>query len=175
MARTVADSADPPPPIASGVSTEGKGTTEGALTHLSAEDFVALHTLIHLYPHFIDKSMYREVQRLQNAPSMGIGHGQIVYPDGTPRTRHTGSNIRIVSDRPGRAFAYINYTLLHQPFGHPLHIGITGTWGYRFEQVDGIWYVAERRDGGARLWGDLTLHLNPVPPEAVPKKPAVQP
>jgi len=174
MANTVTDAAGPRP-AAPGVSTGGTGTAEGALTHLSAEDFVAIHTLIHLYPHFIDKSMYREVQRLQNAPSMGIGHGQIVYQDGTPRTRHTGSNIRIVSDGPGRAFAYVAYTLLHQPFDHPLHIGITGIWGYRLERVDGVWYVTERRDGGPRLWGDLTLHLNPVPPDGVPAKPTVSP
>ena len=147
---------------------DDKGTTEGAMKYLSAEDIVAIHTLIHLYPHFIDKSFYREVQRLQNAPSMGIGHGQVVYPDGTPRTRHTGSNIRILSDGPGRAFTYVYYTLLHQPPGRPLHIGITGTWGYRVERIDGIWHVVERRDGGARLWGDLTAHLNPVPPQGVP-------
>ena len=151
-----------------GPNGETRGTTEGALTHLTAEDYVALHTLIHLYPHYIDRSQYREVQRVQNAPSMAIGHGQIVYPDGTPRTRHTASNIRIFADRPGRAFGYIAYTLPHQPFGAPLHIGITGTWGYWFEKRDGVWYVTEREDGGARLWGDLSKHLNPLPADNIP-------
>ena len=146
--------------------TEGRGNTEGALTHLSAEDYVALHTLIHLYPHFIDKSMYREVSRVINGPE--ANHRQIVYQDGTPRTRHTASNIRITADGPDSAFAYVYYTLPHQPDGHPLFIGITGSWSYRFAKIEGVWFVADRGGGGARLWGDLVTHLNPVSTEAAP-------
>ena len=149
------------------MAIQGRGGTEEALGRLSADDYVALHTLIHLYPHFIDKAMYREVTRVINGPE--ANHRQIDYRDGTPRTRHTASNIRITTDGPDRAFAYVYYTLPHQPEGRPFKIGITGTWSWRFEKINGVWFIAGGgAGGGAHLWGDLSTHLDPVSTEAKP-------
>ncbi|HXA13282.1 MAG TPA: nuclear transport factor 2 family protein [Mycobacterium sp.] len=85
----------------------------------------------------------------------------IVYPDGTPRTRHVVTNPIIeVDDAAGTATCRSYYTVLQQTDGFPLQVIVTGRYHDRFERVDGRWRFAYRDYSLIDAAGDVSHHLS---------------
>lgn len=85
----------------------------------------------------------------------------IVYPDGTPRTKHVVTNPIIeVGDDAGTATCRSYYTVLQQTDGFPLQVIVAGRYHDRFEQVDGRWRFAYRDYSLIDAVGDVSHHLS---------------
>jgi SnoaL-like domain len=83
----------------------------------------------------------------------------VLYPDGTPRTRHLTTNVRIdVDEAAGTATAHSYWTALQAAPGLALQPIASGHYDDRFERSDGAWRFVERRPHVA-LAGDLSRHL----------------
>jgi 3-phenylpropionate/cinnamic acid dioxygenase small subunit len=83
-----------------------------------------------------------------------------LYDDGTPRTKHVTTNVRIeVDDDAGRASGRAYFVVLQEVAGTRQLVPIcAGRYEDEFEQVDSTWRFARRhiiRD----LDGDLSNHL----------------
>jgi SnoaL-like domain len=100
-----------------------------------------------------------------------FGDGIILYPDGTPRTRHLVTNTIIDVDEEGggggggRATAHSYNTTLQQVPGRSIEIIATARYEDTFEQVDGAWRFCDRVirhssvDGVHRDFiGDMSRH-----------------
>jgi 3-phenylpropionate/cinnamic acid dioxygenase small subunit len=83
----------------------------------------------------------------------------IVYPDGTPRTKHVITNpiIDVVADT---ATCRSYYTVLQQTDDFPLQAIVAGRYEDRFERVDGRWRFSYRDYTMMDQIGDLTHHLS---------------
>lgn len=84
----------------------------------------------------------------------------ILYPCGTPRTRHLISNpiIEVAADGE-QASARSCYTVLQATDTLPLQVIISGRYVDRFARVDGVWCFVERDYRQMDLVGDLSHHL----------------
>ena len=83
----------------------------------------------------------------------------IVYDDGTPRTRHLITNIRIqVDEAADTAVSRSYFTALQALPDLPLQPIASGRYHDRFERRDGQWRFAERRVR-VDLTGDVSRHL----------------
>lgn len=83
----------------------------------------------------------------------------VLYPDGTPRTKHVITNATIEADDPaGTATSRSYFTVLQQTERVPLQIVVAGRYHDRFERVDGVWRFADRLIYGDLL-GTLTDHV----------------
>lgn len=90
----------------------------------------------------------------------------ILYPCGTPRTKHLISNPIIELDEQAMtARCRSTYTVLQSPPPTlPLQIIATGRYDDRFERVDGQWRFSFRDYRLLDYTGDLSQHLKlPVP------------
>src|SRR5690242_14478071 len=84
----------------------------------------------------------------------------IVYPDGTPRTKHVITNAIVdVDETAGTAVARSYYTVLQQCDDFPLQPVIAGRYYDEFERVDGTWRWHFRDYSLIDLIGDLSHHL----------------
>jgi len=82
----------------------------------------------------------------------------IIYPDGTPRTRHVVSNVDIHVDEDNDVATSQSYiTLLQQTDDFPLQVILSGTYCDDFERVDGQWRFA-RRIIKQPFFGDISAH-----------------
>jgi 3-phenylpropionate/cinnamic acid dioxygenase small subunit len=82
----------------------------------------------------------------------------IVYPDGTPRTKHVVTNPIIeIGDSTATCRSY--YTVLQQTDDFPLQVIVSGRYHDRFERVDGRWRFSYRDYSMMDLVGDLSRHL----------------
>jgi 3-phenylpropionate/cinnamic acid dioxygenase small subunit len=83
----------------------------------------------------------------------------IVYPDGTPRTKHVITNpiIDVVADT---ATCRSYYTVLQQTDDFPLQVIVAGRYDDRFERVDGRWRFNYRDYTMMDQIGDLSHHLS---------------
>lgn len=81
----------------------------------------------------------------------------IIHPDGTPRTRHVTTNVRIA---PGEdtASAHSYFTVFQAAEDFPLQPIAAGHYDDRFVRRGGEWLFAERTPV-LQLTGDLTRHL----------------
>jgi 3-phenylpropionate/cinnamic acid dioxygenase small subunit len=85
----------------------------------------------------------------------------IVYADGTPRTRHLTTNLRIdVDEAAGTATAHAYWTALQAVEDFPLQLIASGHYDDRFARRNGQWRFTERRPS-VDLAGDLSHHLRP--------------
>jgi hypothetical protein len=83
----------------------------------------------------------------------------IIYPDGTPRTKHTLSNITIDVDEPaGEARARSYVTVYQQTPDLPLQPIYSGEYHDEFRLRDGTWQFSKREVRNSLL-GDMTAHL----------------
>ena len=82
----------------------------------------------------------------------------IVYPDGTPRTKHVITNPIIEAGPDGTARCRSYYTVLQKAGDAPLRPIITGRYQDEFEKVDGEWRFSRRHMGIDQI-GDVSLHL----------------
>jgi hypothetical protein len=82
----------------------------------------------------------------------------ILHEDGTPRTKHVTTNLRIeVDEAAGRAACRSYFTVL-QGLDGSLQPIVAGRYHDAFERVDGTWRFAERRIH-VDLVGDVARHL----------------
>jgi 3-phenylpropionate/cinnamic acid dioxygenase small subunit len=81
------------------------------------------------------------------------------YEDGTPRTRHLTTNLRVeVDEAAGSARARSYFTVLQGLPDFPLQPIVAGRYEDRFERAPGGWRFAERRMF-VELVGDVSRHL----------------
>jgi 3-phenylpropionate/cinnamic acid dioxygenase small subunit len=92
---------------------------------------------------------------------LGIWKSLIVlYPDGTPRTKHVVSNPIIqVDGDAGTAHCRSYYTVLQQTDEFPLQTIVTGRYHDRFECVEGKWRFSYRNLTLIDMVGDVSHHL----------------
>jgi 3-phenylpropionate/cinnamic acid dioxygenase small subunit len=83
----------------------------------------------------------------------------IVYPDGTPRTKHVVTN-PIIDVNADTASCRSYYTVLQQTDDFPLQVIVTGRYDDRFERVDGAWRFSYRDYTLIDQTGDLSHHLS---------------
>jgi 3-phenylpropionate/cinnamic acid dioxygenase small subunit len=85
----------------------------------------------------------------------------IVYPDGTPRTKHVITNPIIdIDDEAGTAACRSYYTVLQQTDDFPLQVIVMGRYHDRFERSDGRWRFSYRDYSMMDRVGDLSHHLS---------------
>ncbi len=83
----------------------------------------------------------------------------ILYEDGTPRTKHVTTNLRIEpGDDEGTASARSYFSVLQGVPDAPLQTIVSGRYHDRFERTPAGWRFAERRVF-MDLVGDLSQHL----------------
>jgi 3-phenylpropionate/cinnamic acid dioxygenase small subunit len=89
----------------------------------------------------------------------------ILYPDGTPRTKHVVTNPIIeVDEGASTATARSYYTVFQQADGLPLQPIIAGRYHDWFERVEGVWRWSFRDYSLVDLVGNMTRHgTQPVP------------
>jgi len=81
------------------------------------------------------------------------------YEDGTPRTKHLTTNVRVELDEArGEATARSAFTVFQALPGFPLQPIVAGRYEDRFAREDGRWAFRERRMV-VELVGDLSRHL----------------
>ena len=132
-----------------------------ALVHRYAEllDGGDLDGVAALFEHASWGSSTRE-ERLTGAEAVRRGYGGvIVYPDGTPRTKHVITNLVVDIDGDGATAAAGSYfTVMQATDDFPLQAIIAGRYRDRFAKVEGVWRFSERIIH-PELYGDLSHHL----------------
>lgn len=84
----------------------------------------------------------------------------VLYPDGTPRTKHVVTNPIIeVDEQEGTARCRSYYTVLQQTDGFPLQPIVTGRYHDRFQRVDCRWRFSFRDYTLIDMMGDVSHHL----------------
>lgn len=141
---------------------------------MTGEDYFHIQNLIHSYPMLLDRGDFDGVGRLfqharvysggvlmadRSAEQMAAAFRNwvIVYPDGTPRTRHYIANLIITPERPDRAVVSSYVMVFQQTDAVPLQPVIGGDYRDTVEKVDGAWRFVERIMGND-LIGNLTGH-----------------
>ena len=82
-----------------------------------------------------------------------------VYEDGTPRTRHTTTNIDLVLDETaGAAKSQCYVTVFQQTSEFPLQVIFSGHYFDDFERADGVWRFKKRLIR-YQLVGDMSAHV----------------
>ena len=141
----------------------------------SADDAVAITNELYRYAELIDAGRFDDVGRLMEHCAFFYGEQRdpgpagaaaiaesyrsavVVYPDGTPRTRHVTTNPVIEIDGDvGRVRS--TYTVLQQAPDSPMQPVISGRYHDTLERIDGRWRFTERCFL-VDLVGDLSRHL----------------
>lgn len=87
----------------------------------------------------------------------------IIYPCGTPRTKHVISNPLIeVDETAGKATARSYYTVYQQTAALPLQVIACGRYHDQFECLDGVWVFTYRDYSLLDLVGDMSAHLRSI-------------
>ena len=83
-----------------------------------------------------------------------------LYPDdGTPKTKHVTTNVRLaIDDDAGTAESDAYYTVTQATEALPLQIIITGRYHDTFHRIDGEWWF-DTRTMFVDQMGDLSHHL----------------
>lgn len=82
-----------------------------------------------------------------------------LYADGTPKTRHFTSNVRVeVDEGAGTAQSTANYLVTQATPDLPLQVIVTGHYHDSFHRVDGDWWFHTRTMFVDQL-GDTSHHL----------------
>ena len=83
----------------------------------------------------------------------------ITYDDGTPRTRHTVTNVVVTIDEErASATGRSSYTVFQQVEGRPVETIAIGRYADTFHRIEGEWWF-ESRVMAMDLRGDLSRHL----------------
>lgn len=139
---------------------------------------LAIHNLLHRYAEAIDAGRLEEAAALfQHARINAGGNGTldsagllalwrrllILYPCGTPRTRHLISNpILDIDEAAGTAEARSCYTVFQATEQLPLQPIASGRYLDRFARIDGEWCFTAR-EYRLDLVGDMSRHLHVAP------------
>ena len=82
-----------------------------------------------------------------------------LYDDGTPKTKHLTTNVRIdVDDDAGTAHAGAYYCVTQATPDLPLQVIITGHYRDSFHRIDGVWWFDTRVMSIDQI-GDTSHHL----------------
>ena len=91
-----------------------------------------------------------------------------VYEDGTPRTRHTTTNIDLgINEEAGTAKSQCYVTVFQQTSEFPLQAIFSGHYFDEFERTDGVWRFKKRLIR-YQLVGDMNAHVK-VPTKLIEK------
>lgn len=86
--------------------------------------------------------------------------GVMLYPDGTPRTKHVVTNPIIeVDETAGTASCRSYYTVIQQTDDFGPRIIVTGRYHDQFQRVDGRWRYSFRDYSLMDMVGDVSRHL----------------
>jgi len=100
-------------------------------------------------------------------PGKESANNLIIYADGTPRTKHSMSNISLeIDEERGRATGHCYVTVWQQTDNFPLQAIFAGDYFDDFERVDGKWRFTKRELCNS-LIGDMSAHLK-VPSLTIP-------
>lgn len=89
----------------------------------------------------------------------------ILYPCGTPRTRHVTSNPIIeVDEANNRATVRTYYTVFQATASLPLQAITAGRYLDEFERVDGVWRFSYRDYSLQEAIGEMSFHLRGAVP-----------
>lgn len=138
-------------------------------------DETHITNLLHLYAERMDAGDLPAVAALFRHARILLGGGQevdhsgllaawqdmvILYPCGTPRTRHVITNPIITVDEGGTTASCRScYTVMQQTEDFPLQVIAVGRYHDRFEKVDGEWRFAFRDYSLFDMPGNLSHHL----------------
>ena len=124
--------------------------------------------LMNSYCYAIDSGDFKTFNRLLEhaqwiadgkTPGKESASNLIVYADGTPRTKHTITNITIdVNDTKTEATAHSYVTVFQQTDSFPLQAIYAGEYFDEFECVDDEWRFTKREIKNS-LPGDMRAHL----------------
>jgi hypothetical protein len=135
--------------------TEIANLLYGYALYMDSGDFASAaslftHARLHLGPdHDVDSDTM-----------LGLWQGMVIlYPDGTPRTKHVVTN-PIIDVAADTATCRSYYTVLQQTDDFPLQTIVAGRYEDRFERVDGRWRFSFRDYSLIDLVGDLSHHLS---------------
>jgi 3-phenylpropionate/cinnamic acid dioxygenase small subunit len=100
-------------------------------------------------------------QEVGAAEMLGIWQRMIIlYPCGTPRTKHVITNPIIeIDEDAGKATCRSVYTVLQATDGFALQIIAAGRYHDTFTRIDGEWHFAHRDYSMLDMQGDLSHHL----------------
>jgi hypothetical protein len=90
----------------------------------------------------------------------GMFRSWVHFYEGSPRTKHVTTNLRIDVDDDGLGATCQSYftVLQHVVDELPLQVVIAGRYRDRFEQRDGEWWIVDRLCW-TELFGDLHAHM----------------
>ncbi len=149
----------------------------------AGSDRAAIEHLIFTYAELLDAGDFESVAELfgdadwlaENGASAGALHGRDgvlemlrstvrLYDDGTPRTKHVTTNVRIEIDEDGtRASSTAYFTVLQATSGLPLQAIVAGRYLDTFAKREGAWRFVQRKFA-TDLVGDVSGHmLRPLP------------
>ena len=141
------------------------------------DDWLAISNLLMRYAELVDAGQLAECAALFSAATYRVVRtdgrdsvlckgateveaffsGTILYPDGTPRTKHLVSNVAIELDGD-RAVARSYVTVLQQTDTLPLQAIASGRYLDELERHDGTWRFRDRALTGFLL-GDRRQHV----------------
>ena len=141
---------------------------------MDVSDYFAIQNLLFSYPYALDKGDFDAVGALfahakvysggalmadcdAQAMAASFRDWVLVYPDGTPRTRHLLANVRILPESATRAVVQSYVLVFQQTDDLPLQPVIGGDYRDTVEKVGGEWRFVERIMGND-LVGDLSAH-----------------
>lgn len=141
---------------------------------MTADDYFDIQSLLFQYPYALDRGDFEAVGNLfaharvfsggvlladrdPAAMTKSFRDWVIVYPDGTPRTRHMLANVVITPAGNSKATVRSYVIVFQQAPEHPLQPVIGGDYLDRVEKVEGSWRFYERYMGND-LIGDLSAH-----------------
>ncbi|HEY6611150.1 MAG TPA: nuclear transport factor 2 family protein [Pseudomonas sp.] len=135
---------------------------------------LAIHNLLYRYAEAIDAGQLVDAAALfRHARIVAGGNGTldhagllalwrriiVLYPCGTPRTRHLISNpIVEIDEATGTAIARSCYTVFQATEQLPLQVIASGRYLDRFARIDGEWCFTAR-EYRLDLVGDMSRHL----------------
>jgi 3-phenylpropionate/cinnamic acid dioxygenase small subunit len=140
-----------------------------------ASSEVAIANLVYRYAECIDSGdleaaseLFRHARVYMGAELGEVGHETVlaiwrksivIYPDGTPRTKHVITNPIIeVDEAAGTGSCRTYYTVMQQAGDGPLQAVICGRYHDRFERVGATWRFSHRDYSLHDLPGDMSRH-----------------
>lgn len=140
-----------------------------------ASDENDITNLLHLYAEYIDSGNLEGAASLFAHASIHVGNGEIldhhqlldmwknlivIYPDGTPQTRHIVTNPIIDVDAAnGTATCRSNYMVVQSFPDAVLKIIAMGRYHDRFQRADGAWRFSYRDYSLLDMRGDFSRHV----------------
>jgi hypothetical protein len=100
-------------------------------------------------------------------PSKESANNIIIYEDGTPKTKHSITNISIdVDEERNKATAHSYVTVYQGTEEFPLQVIFSGDYFDEFKKTDGAWCFSKREIRNS-ITGDMCAHLK-IPSLTIP-------